>query len=203
MYQKTCTRGGCARPRDRFGDLCNNHGHMLRYTGSAHHKNLLRIARRPFITAASRVLTRTASRGLLNQGEELLMSCRAYCGPQADVGRKGYSAHEKAKAILARIHQVHEAQASLKVLAAFLGTFSMPMPTSAPRYCKIQIARAIYTLCTSEHVTLFGKTTTHRISMQGFRIAVALYDLIEGICWPVKEEYAKLIKLINVNVGGK
>lgn len=202
VYRTTQQRSGpcpmpaCPRPLDKVGLYCNLHGKRLRRHGSLTCVSLKAPARKPYITAAASLLVGHTSAGLLHQVEELLASCRAYRGPQADVGCKGYTPKEKAKAILARIHQVHGAQASLKVMAAFLGTFSMPLPTSAPLYRKIQIARAIYGLCKSEKVTLFGKTTRQRISLQGWRIAVALYELLDTICWPVKESYASRIKTL-------
>ncbi|MEQ1845461.1 MAG: hypothetical protein ABL983_07780 [Nitrospira sp.] len=117
---------------------------------------------------------------------QLLESCRPFLCPQADVLRRGWTNKEKAKAILAQIHKQHSEHAALKVLAAFLGTASMPMPTSNPRYVKIQVARAVYALCHSENVTLYSRTTRQRIGMQGYRLPVALFELIDAIAWPLK-----------------
>jgi hypothetical protein len=79
------------------------------------------------------------------------------------------------------------------VLAAFLGTGAMSMPTAAKRYAQIQQARAVYALCHSDNVTLYGKTTRQRIGMQGCRVPVALYDLLDAIVWPIKGELRRKI----------
>jgi hypothetical protein len=118
---------------------------------------------------------------------QLLESCKPYLCPQADVLRRGWTNKEKAKAILAQIHKRHGDAAALKVLGAFLGTAAMPMRTSNPRYFKIQVARAVYALCGSENVELYGRTTRQRIGMQGYRLPVALFELVDAIAWPLKD----------------
>lgn len=177
-----CQVSTCPRPLDDKGPYCNLHGKILQRNGSIEFASLKSLERKPFIVAASQVLQGSP---VLGEITELLESCKPYLCPQADVLRRGWTNKEKAKAILAQIHKQHGEHAALKVLAAFLGTASMPMPTSNPRYFKIQVARAVYGLCHSENVTLYGITTRQRIGMQGYRLPVALFELVDAIVWPV------------------
>ena len=75
----------------------------------------------------------------------------------------------------------------MKVLAAFLGTASMKMPTSDPRYLKAQVARAVFRLLRSDKVTLYGVTRRSRIGIQGWRVPAAMFDLIDAVAWPLRK----------------
>jgi hypothetical protein len=197
--ESRCKVSTCPRSLDPLvgGPYCNLHGKLLRLHGSLEFAALKSPERRPFITAASTLLHGAP---ILREMTQLLESCKPYFCPQADVLRRGWTNQEKAKAILAQIHRQHGDAAALKVLAAFLGTAAMPMPTSNRRYFKIQVARAVYALCHSDNVTRFGKTTRQRIGMQGYRLPVALFELLDAITWPVKDALRTAILATTASV---
>lgn len=181
----------CPRPLGAMGDLCKYHSKILHRTGSLEFASLKSIERRPFIAAASTLLQGSP---VLSEMTQLLESCKPYLCPQADTLRRGWTNKEKARAILAQIHRQHGEHATLKVLAAFLGTAAMPMPTSAKRFAQIQQARAVYHLLRSEKAELFGRTRYARIGMHGYRLAVALYELVDAIAWPLRGSASRMIR---------
>ena len=188
-----CRVSTCPRPLDPLGDgsLCNLHRKILTRNGSLEFAPIKGPDRKPFIEAAAKALKGSP---VLSEINQLLESCRPWLCPQADVLRRGWLPKEKAKAILARIHQQRGGDAALGVLAAFLGTASMPMQTSDPRYLKAQVARAVFRLLRSDNITLYGVTRRSRIGAQGWRIPAALYDLIDAIAWPLRSSATGLRK---------
>jgi hypothetical protein len=124
---------------------------------------------------------------------QLLDTCRRdYLCPQGDVLRRGWTSKQKAKAILAHISKQRGEQASLLILSAFIGTANMPMPTSSPRFLQCQCSKAVYRLLRSDLVVdpLTGAETRRRISLQGWNLAAALYELIDAIAWPLRKSRA-------------
>lgn len=187
---KHCSVPTCPRALDALGQYCNFHGKRARRTGSLECANLKSPARRTYIKAARAVLQGSPA---LHEMTQRLDTCKPFLCRQADVLRRGWTNRERAKAVLAAIHQQRGHEAAVLILSAFLGTASMPMPSGAPRYYKVQVARAIYGLCRSEKQTLYGKTTLHRISLQGYRLAEALFVLVDEVCWPLKAELRQAI----------
>jgi hypothetical protein len=190
----SCVVPGCTLALDHMGEYCNLHGHMSRYSGSAEHRNLTARERAPYIKAAHQILSDgSVGTSLGSDMDQLLESCRPFLCRQADVLRMGFTTREKAKSILAQIYKQRGDQASLLILSAAIGTASMTMKTSAPRYAHVQQARAVFHLLKSEKQEVFGVVTSHRIVLQGYRLAVALYDLIQETVWPMVEGLRKQI----------
>jgi hypothetical protein len=184
-----CAVSTCPRPLDTLvgGPLCNLHRRQLRRNGSLEFSPLSSVERRPFIHATAKALKDAP---VLGEVQQLLESCRDYLCPQADVLRRGWNNKEKARALLATIHRQHGETAALKVLAAFLGTASMPFPTSSPRYFQAQVGRAVLALCKSDRVTdpLTGASSLSRVSCQGWRLPAALFELLDAILWPLRKQ---------------
>jgi hypothetical protein len=168
---------------------CAVHAKQLRRNGSLDFAPFKSIERKPFIAAAAKVLREDAP--ALSSMQQLLDTCRRdYLCAQGDVLRRGWTSKQKAKAILAHISKQRGDHASLLVLSAFLGTASMPMPTSSPRFLQCQCSKAVYRLLRSDLVIdpLTGAETGRRISLQGWNLAAALYETIDAIAWPLRRK---------------
>ena len=184
-----CRVPTCPRSLDPLGDgtLCVLHRKVMVRNGSLECAPIKGPDRKPFIDAAAKALKGSP---VLSEVTQLLDSCKPWLCPQADVLRRGWLPKDKAKAILARIHHQRGDEAALEVLAAFIGTASMPMQTSDPRFLKAQVARAVFRLLRSDKVALYGVTKRSRIGAQGWRLPAALFDLIDTIVWPLRKKGA-------------
>lgn len=183
-----CRNPACMRLCLRVGDrlYCNNCAKRARYRGVLDVPCLTVPEKKAYIKAALYFARLKVSRPSLVEIEVFLQSCGIYHRRQADICRQGWRAPQKAMAILAIIHRQriearkrrHTPTAAAQLLAACAGTMAMTMPTSNPRYVKMQVARSVVHLVKGEEFTWQGKRHRQRVRLQSRHLAKALYDAL-------------------------
>ncbi len=194
-----CRNPACPRLCLRVGDrlYCNTCAKRARYRGVLDVPCLTVPEKKAYIKAALYFARLKVSRPSLVEIEVFLQSCGIYHRRQADICRLGWTAPQKAKAILSIVYRQriearkrrHTPTAAAQLLAACAGTMAMTMPTSNPHYVKMQVARSIMHLLWSEWLTWQGKRRRQRIRLQSRHLAKALYDALRPFWFYWLEQY--------------
>lgn len=180
-----CAVAGCPRPLEALGPWCNTHGKRYRINGDPVLKSLSITELKPYMIAAKPLIEAHAP--MLRDIAELLSGLPP-CHDQRQV-YPGMSARDKADRILACIvRQRGLKDATVLILCRVIAAEVCPKSTSSDLYRKTQVGRAPWSLLRTEFHELFGRRVPTRISCQGGRVALAMYQRLEMIWhYPVKD----------------
>jgi|CXWL01.1.fsa_nt_gi hypothetical protein len=178
-----CRNPTCLRFCLQTGDFpyCNTCSKRARYRGVLDVPALRVGHKRPYLKAARHFTKKPASRPSLAEIEVYLQSCRPWLRRQADFHRQGWGPKQRAKAVLAKIHQQRGPKAAALLLATCAGTAAMTMPHASQRYFKMQLAHSVFHLIKAEWFVWQGKRHKQRLRLQSRNLATALFELLRPL----------------------
>jgi hypothetical protein len=220
---RRCSVWKCPKPTLPVGNLCNRHHKLETRSGSAYNSSLTARTRAPFRRSVQHVL-----KVLLNRHDEatvmMLQEMNALLnglsGYPAQNSLRGLPPKERASALLYHIKRQGSRYrsrpanegAGLRILIHALAIEIMSragkLPSSAPRYLKTQVARAVYGLVRSDirvyetesmrrpGLILKTRVVTKKMSLQSKNVVRHLYSVLEPVYryWLTKEHVATVLR---------